>query len=514
MGREGSMSQVALRDGSVRPFSKRTVKVITRVALSAIFVAAIAGCSRKPEELPFPERGENGGDIIISRLRESWKGDLDAILRNRRIIRVLVSYNKTSFAVVQGRPQGLEYELLHAYETFLDTQVGRHRIKPVVVFVAVPREQLITLLLEGRGDIAADITITPELKKLVAFTVPYIRDVRDVIVTGKDVSGGFRTLDDLSGKTVHVVAGSGHEELLKEVNVRLRQQGRRPIRISEADKFLEAEDILEMVNSGIFSVAVVEEYIADLWKSLLPDIVVRKDILPGKGSDIAWAVRRENPQLLSSLNEFINTKACHGAMLSDILLAKYYGSTKWVRNPVAISERRKLVKFEPYLKRYAKLYGFDWLKIAAMAYQESHLERNIHSRAGAVGIMQMLPETAHEVGIRDIYSVGSNIQAGVKYLAYLRDTYFNDPGITPADRIDFALAAYNAGPVRIEALRQKAGEMGLDPNKWFFNVEKVALRETGWETVQYVANVYKYYIAYKSAERISQKKSLARRETG
>jgi membrane-bound lytic murein transglycosylase MltF len=510
MGPEDPISNAASRNGSVQSFINGKGKAIAGIALSLVFLGAIAGCSRKPEELPFPEGRENGGDVLISRLREPWKGDLDAILGSRRIIRVLASYSKTSFAVVQGRPQGLEYELLHDYETFLGAKVGRHRIKPLVVFIAVPREQLIPLLLEGRGDIAAGIAITPELEKLVSFTVPYIRDVREVVVTGRAVSWPH-SLDDLSGRTVHVVAGSGHEELLKELDLLLLKKGRRPMRIVEADKSLEAEDVLEMVNAGIFSAAVVEEYIAELWAGVLPDIVVHKGILPDKGTDIAWAVRKENPELLSSLNEFINTKARHGLMLGDILLDKYYGNTKWIRNPIAVSERLKLVKYQSYLEEYAKLYGFDWLKIAAMAYQESHLDGNIHSPSGAVGIMQMLPKAAHEVGIRNIDGVENNIHAGVKYLAYLRDTYFNDAGIAPADKMDFALAAYNAGPVRIGELRRKAGEMGLDPNKWFFNVERVALRETGWETVQYVANIYKYYIAYKSAEIITREKRLKRR---
>ncbi len=102
----------------------------------------------------------------------------------------------------------------------------------------------------------------------------------------------------------------------------------------------------------------------------------------------------------------------------------------------------------------------------------------------------------------------------MKYLNYLRETYFNDPDISPDDKIDFALAAYNAGPARIESLRQKAAEMGLDPNKWFFNVERVALRVTGRQTVQYVADIYKYFIAYKSAERIVQEKHIKLQKAG
>jgi membrane-bound lytic murein transglycosylase MltF len=491
--------------------SLTSVKVRKGLTLFLILLAVAAACSRKPEEIPFSEENADRGDVLISHVREQWNGDLDAILNHRRVIRVLVSYSKTNFAVVQGRPQGLEYELLHSYETFLGARTGRHHIKPLVVFIAVPRTQLIPLLVEGRGDIAAGLTVTPERATRVAFTSPYIRDIKEVVVMAKDVRGLY-TLYDLSGRTVHVVAGSSNAEFLKKLNRQLLEKGKRAVRVVEADKILEAEDVLEMVNSGIFRMTVVKDYVADLWGALLPDIVVRKDIVLTEGANVAWAVRKENPQLLASLNEFIRSKARHGAMLSDILLSKYYGSTKWIRNPLAKSERQKLVRYQVYLKKYAMLYGFDWLRIAAMAYQESHLNRHARSRKGAVGIMQMLPATARQMGIRNIYSATNNIHAGVKYLALLRDSYFDDPAIASADKFDFALAAYNAGPDRIEALRRKAAELGLDPNKWFFNVERVALREIGWEPVEYVANIYKYYIAYKSAERIIGERRLKREE--
>ncbi len=472
----------------------------------------IADCSRKKENIPLPA-GEEGGETLVSRLREPWTGDLDEILRQRRAVRVLVYYSKTNFAVVKGRPQGLDYELLHNYEKFLDRKSGRREEKPLVIFIPVPREQIIPMLLGGRGDIAAGLTITPQGEKLAAFTAPYITDVREVIVTGKGVSG-LRSLKDLAGRTVHIVAGSSYTEHFRELNKRFREERRRPINIVEADKVLEAEDILEMVNSGIFPITVVDQHIADLWACVLPNIVVRKDIVLAKGEHIAWAVRKENPQLLASLDGFIRAKAGQGSMLNNLLFTRYYGNTKWIRNPISKSERLKLVKYQSYIKKYAKRYGFDWLKIAAMAYQESQLNQNVRSRKGAVGVLQVLPRAAAEVGIHNVAGTDSNIHAGVKYLNYLRETYFNDPGIDPADKVDFALAAYDAGPARIESLRRKAADKGLDPNKWFFNVERVALQVIGRETVQYVADIYKYFIAYKSAETIIHEKRIKLQKAG
>ncbi len=124
--------------------------------------------------------------------------------------------------------------------------------------------------------------------------------------------------------------------------------------------------------------------------------------------------------------------------------------------------------------------------------------------------MQVTHSTAALIKIPNVNTTENNIHAGVKYLAYLRENYFNDAGMSPADQVDFSLAAYDAGPGKIISLRQKAGHLGLDPNKWFFNTERVALKEMGRETVQYVANINKYFIAYKSVERVEKEKRISR----
>ncbi len=445
----------------------------------------------------------------MDRLHGQWTGDLDEILRSRHVIRVLVSYSKTNFAIVNGHPQGLEYELFHEYEHSLGAKVGRQGVKPMVLFITVSSSQLIPLLLDGRGDIAASLTITPQREKLVAFTEPYIVNVNEVIVTGKAVSG-IRTLDDLSGRTVHVVFGSSYAEHLRDLNKRLRKRGRKAVRIIEVDRTLEEEDILEMVHSQIFKITVVDSHIAELWSCVLPDISVRNDIVLNYAGNLGWAVHKDNPNLLASLSEFISAKARQGTTLGNMLFARYYGNTKWVLNPITKSEERKLIKLQSYFRKYAKMYDFDWLKIAAMAYQESRLNQSSRSRKGAVGIMQVIPDTAAQMGIRNISTAENNIHAGVKYLSYLRETYFNDAGMSPADKVDFALAAYDAGPAKITTLRQQATEFGIDPNKWFFNVERVALKVMGRETVQYVANINKYFIAYKSVEKVLEEKHIKR----
>jgi membrane-bound lytic murein transglycosylase MltF len=150
-------------------------------------------------------------------------------------------------------------------------------------------------------------------------------------------------------------------------------------------------------------------------------------------------------------------------------------------------------------QKYAARYDFDWLMVMSQAYQESRLDHSVKSRTGAIGIMQMLPSTAADknVGIPDITDLEDNIHAGNKYLRFLRDRYFEKQPMSELDKTLFSFAAYNAGPARIEQLRREAERQGLDPNVWFDNVEVIAARRIGRETVQYVSNIYKYWVAYR-----------------
>ena len=343
---------------------------------------------------------------MLNRIHEKWTGDLPEIQQKRRGVRVLVSYSKTNFFVARGRPRGFEYELLHEYERVINREVGKKGIKTKVVFVAVPFDQLIPALLEGRGDIAAaGLTITPEREELVAFTNPYLINVKEIIVTSKK-AGDLKTSGDLAGRRVHVVSGSSYVEHLERLNQELMKKGLRSIDIVQVDKNLEAEDVLEMVHAGIFEVTVVDHHIAELWSSVLTTLVLRRDIVINSGGTIAWAVRKENPQLLASLNEFVR-KHRQGTLLGNILLKRYYKNTKWVRNPLTVSERQKLEELKSLFQKYGKEYNFDWLKVAALAYQESGFDQSAKSPAGAVGIMQVLPSTAAQpfVGIPDVYKV-------------------------------------------------------------------------------------------------------------
>ena len=162
-------------------------------------------------------------------------------------------------------------------------------------------------------------------------------------------------------------------------------------------------------------------------------------------------------------------------------------------------------------RSYGEQYDFDHLMLAALGYQESRLDQSVRSGAGAIGVMPLLTSTASDpnVGIANIEELEPNIHAGTKYLRFLRDRYFKDEAMGEVQKTLFTFASYNAGPARVRGLRRKAEAAGLDPNIWFDNVEVIASREIGRETVQYVSNIYKYYIAYRQVETQRQRKQQA-----
>jgi membrane-bound lytic murein transglycosylase MltF len=147
-------------------------------------------------------------------------------------------------------------------------------------------------------------------------------------------------------------------------------------------------------------------------------------------------------------------------------------------------------------KKYGEQYRINWLLMAAQGYQESQLDQGRRSGVGAIGVMQLMPATGKQMQVGDITELDSNIHAGVKYVRFMVDTYYKKEPMDELNKVLFAFASYNAGPERIRSLRKEAAARHLNPNVWFDNVERVAAEHIGRETVQYVSNIYKYYIAY------------------
>ena len=458
-----------------------------------------------------PVSAEDGA-ALVDRSLVVQTGDLDAMTERGRI-RVLVSYSQTDFFIDNAVKRGFEYELMREYEKSLASGLGRKDRRVQLAFIPVPLDRILPALVEGRGDIAAaGLTVTDSRLELVDFTDPYLTGVSEIVVTSKS-GPAIASLEDLAGRLVCVPKGSSYEKHLFQLSRELEAKGLSRIDVRYGDEDLDEEDLLELVHAGILDCTVTDGHVADLWSSTLPNLVPRHDLAIHRGGRIAWAVRKDSPKLMASLNDFV-AKHRKGTLLGNIWFKRYYQSTKWVTDPTTDAAMGRLQELRPHFETYGREYGFDWLLMAAQAFQESGLDPKARSGAGAVGIMQLLPSTARDMGITRLDIPEHNIHAGVKYMDWLRRNFFDDPELSREVRVDFCLAAYNAGPGRVRAWRKKAPELGLDPNEWFDHVELIALREIGQETVRYVGNINKYYVAYKLGLESLDRKAKLREEIG
>jgi membrane-bound lytic murein transglycosylase MltF len=480
----------------------------SRTLLLALLAALLTACGESdsaPSAAPWTDGADAAPPAAVARLMRPWSGDLPG-MRERQAVRVLVTYDKTNFFFRDGRPRGFEYEMLRRFERQLNAGLARGEPETHLVFLPVPFEELLTALEEGRGDIAAaGLTITPSRLERVAFSAPYLTGISEIFVTSPAIDPAA-PLEELLERPVVVARGTSYVRHLRALGDRLGRE----VRVVTAEPGLQSEDILEMVAAGAVDVSVVDEHIAEIWSRVYRDLVLRPELRAHEGSEIAWAVRRDSPQLRDALSRFAREHR-RGTLLGNVLFRRYYDEGEGIDDPLDDGSAGRLRELEPLFRKYGAQYDFDWLAIAAQAYAESGLRQDRRSRAGAIGVMQLLPSTAagRAVGIPDIGDAESNIHAGVKYMDHLRGR-FSDDGIGVADAFDFALAAYNAGPRRVQEFRRRARERGLDANRWFRNVELAALEMVGRETVQYVAKVNKYYVAYRVAREAQRLRRSAR----
>jgi membrane-bound lytic murein transglycosylase MltF len=428
---------------------------------------------------------------------QKFTGDLDGMLK-RRVVRALVAYSKTQFYIVRGHQQGTSYESLRAFEAFLNKKFPSKtkNVKLHVVYIPVPRDQLLPLLAQGKGDIAvAALTVTPERQKSADFTEPTARNISQIVVTGPK-SPSISKLDDLSGQEIFVRKSSSYWESLEKMNQQFKKEGKAEAKLRAAPEDLEDEELLEMLNAGLVGILVVDDYKARLWQQIYQKIKPHPEVAVAQGTDFAWAMRKNSPKLMAVANEFVRTHR-QGTAFGNVLISKYIRSPRMIKDATDPAEMKKFSQMVEIFRKYSGEYSVDYLLMMAQGYQESQLNQARKSKAGAVGVMQLMPATGKQMQVGDIQQLEPNIHAGVKYIRYMEDRYFANEPMNDTNKLLFSFAAYNAGPARVQQLRKATAKAGLDPNVWLNNVEMIAAKSIGTETVAYVSNIYKYYIAYK-----------------
>ena len=431
---------------------------------------------------------------------------------NPLIIRALVVLDPAYYFVDKGKQYGISFELLQEFERYINKKYHPYNPKGFnIVFIPVARNQLIPLLQQGIGDIiVAHMTETEQRKKQIQFTQAINRNIDEILVTqaGKaDINSAF----SLSGKTLWLRQSSSYFESVQTINKGLTQVGQPPIYVKFIDEQLEDSDLLEMLNAGLIEQTIVDSHKAKFWQSIFTKIQLHPKATFRVNGKVSWAVRKENPLLLKELNAFIKQHR-KGTLFGNLIFWRYLKHNNWAKNAFNPKQQDKFIKILGLIKQYSKQYEFNWMMITAQGFQESGLNQAARSHMGAVGVMQILPSTAREpyINLPNVHRLDDNIHAGIKYMSFIRKHYFNNPEIDPINKQLLSFAAYNAGPTKIKRLRKLAFKRGYNGNIWFNNMEVIVAEKIGRETVQYVNNIYKYYLAYRYVREQNRKKQAVK----
>ncbi len=418
-------------------------------------------------------------------------GDLEEIKR-RGVLRVLTRNNAACYFLYRGEERGFELELVREFAKRLGVRLQ--------VILPPDGSELLPWLLEGRGDlVASSMTITPERAAWVDFTRPYLEpDERLVVHAEREEITG---LAGLRGRTVTVRRGSSyHQSLLP-----LAEEHGFTIDFAPADT--ETEEILAMVAAGELEATVADSHILGIELAL--GAPLRDVTHVAAEQQIGWAVRDEDGGLLDAANAYLED--IDRGTFYNILRRRYFRDDRRLKRvlPERAKSRAALSPFDPLFRTHGRLRGLDWRLLAAQAYQESRFDPAAKSWAGAVGLMQVMPRAAQDVGLEgDLRDPGFSVAVGSAYLRKLVDR--TEDTLPLAERLRFGLASYNVGRGHVEDGRRLAAELGLDPNRWFDNVEKALpyLRQRKYaararygycrcsEPIRYVAEINERYAAY------------------
>jgi membrane-bound lytic murein transglycosylase F len=446
---------------------------------------------------------------MTGHVRELWTGDLAGI-QQRNVLRVLTQSHPATYFIYKGQQMGFDFEYVRLLARSLKVRLS---------MVAVPRaDLLIPWLLEGRGDLVASmLTITPQRAEHIDFSPPYFF-TQELLVQKDGASDKISGVEDLQGSQIHVRRSSSYYHTLRALR---KEFG--PFTIIDAPEEMTTKSLIRQVAQGKIPATVADSSIAKIEQLYHGHIKTFPLPLPHLFSETKGAVdapslvdqrgigfgfRPQSPKLKAHLEKFVQ-KTYRGTPYN--MLKKKYFQKERKQSLVPMLETGVRASISPYdalIKKYARKYNLDWRLLSAQAYQESRFEPRAHSWAGAVGLFQIMPRTGEELGFTRLEDPEVSVHAGTRYLSRMLNRF--DKKIDFRQRLRFALASFNAGYGHVSDARKLAKRRGLDPNRWFQNVEKAMLLLEkrhyyqdarygycrGSEPVNYVSNIQRLYEAY------------------
>jgi membrane-bound lytic murein transglycosylase F len=472
---------------------------------------------------------EGGG--LVTELPEPVDRGWDVVVA-RDTLTALLTFNSTGYFIFKGDPMGFEYDLLQAF-----AQAKGLILETVVV---TDRRLLLHALNLGEGDVvAARLVAQPEYTGLVGLTEPLYttrpvvvqrapeavaRELDDPAAASDTGSAGAAAIPDsvairarlltrpseLAGQEVHVPEGSDYYDRITELSDSLGET----IELVEVENADQIEPLIEAVAEGRIRLTVSPQNLAELSKARFANIIAEPVL--GEPDPYVWAVRANDPEILRQLNGWLSDPKTQ--RLKDQLYTKYFidrrGYQRRVEDELFASETGRISQFDSLLAREASGIGWDWRLLAAQVAQESRFDPRARSFAGARGLLQLMPRTAREVGVRNPTNPAQNVAGGVRYLAQLTRLWSDIPD--EAERLKFVLASYNAGRGHVLDAQRLAEAAGDDPMKWedvaywLLQKSKPAVYRRnklvrhgyvrGLEPVQYVSRILERYDRYRDID--------------
>lgn len=427
--------------------------MVQRVLLF-IFLASMVGCFSSTDEISFTTTPQLTRDL--------------AEIRQRGYIEALVDNNSVSYFIYKGRPMGYEYELLKLLASSLKVELKIKLISGI--------EEAIDRLNKGDGDlIAFPLTITQERKEYLSFTDAFFSTYQ-VLVQKKPAnwrrqppplveSKLVRNPIDLIGKEVHVIHGSSFVQRLENLSEEVGGE----IIIREDSANAETESLIEKVAMGEIQYTVSDQMLAQVNELYYPNIDINTVMsLP---QQIAWAYRTNSPKLLEVTNQWLASTKKQGVF--QVIHDRYFNSPRFsvtmASSDYSSLKGEKLSPYDEQLKKGATELGWDWRLLASVVFQESNFDPHVESWAGAVGLMQVMPETGEHFGIRNLWDPAQNILVGVRFLKYL-DDYWKKSVPDEAERKKFVLASYNVGLSHVIDAQKLAKKYKKKTDIWENNV--------------------------------------------
>lgn len=407
-------------------------------------------------------------------------------------IRIAVPYDPTIYVDDKGKPIGMSVQISQSFGKWLSE---RYKRQVKVKLVPTVPGKLIDPLDMGAADIALGYLGEYEqrLDSAKYLSLRHAEHQKQILVSGPNAPA-INSEDDLSGKII-CLGRQTRIEALKKLNERLIQKGRAPAILYKDHVALDDEAMLQMANDGLIQFVMSTEWRANLWKPYLKNIQIHSDIEFDIGGNIGWAIRDVDKALQEDILAFSSGQLNDEAIL---LFAKddFNQRKNALKDPKSKEDWARFMSMRPLFEKYGNQYDLSPLFLASFGFQETMLNQDLISPSGAIGVMQLTASTGSAMDVGNIRQLDSNIHAGAKYLNQLASQNFNGDGLDKSNQALFAIASYNIGPANVIRARKLASKLGFDPNKWFLNVEMAASELFGIEPMNYVRNVYKYFVAY------------------